>query len=310
MNDKTLAAVHLIWFSEMPSQNLSGYPSVETPDFPETERRWWVFRHPVVIRITHWINAICIFVLLMSGLQIFNAHPHLYWGKDSHFDTPLLSLKATDDDPQRGVVTLFGRTFDTTGVLGLSTFQGEETERGFPAWITLPAAQDLATGRRWHFLFAWVFVLNGFIYLGYSLATGQSKFRLIPSKDQLRHFGRSVWQHLRLRFPKGMQAKRYNVLQKLTYLILIAVLLPLQVLAGLTMSPGMDAFAPLLLEVFGGRQSARTVHFVIANLIVAFIVIHVAMVVLAGFWNNMRSMLTGWFVIDRKTAPAPEIGHE
>lgn len=295
----------------MSPEELRGYPSLQTPDFPEVERRWWVFRHPIIIRIAHWINAVCIFVLLMSGLQIFNAHPNLYWGKVSQFDAPLLSMKATDDDPQRGVTTLFGRTFTTTGILGLSTFQGEDAERGFPAWATLPASQDLATGRRWHFLFAWIFVLNGLVYLGYSIASGQFKFRLIPSADQMRHLGRSVWQHLTLRFPKGNEAKQYNVLQKLTYLILIVVLLPVQILAGLTMSPGMDAFAPFLLELFGGRQSARTVHFIVANLVLAFIVIHVVMVVLAGFWNNIRGMLTGWFVIDRKYSdPSPRAGHE
>lgn len=295
----------------MSPEELRGYPSLQTPDFREVERRWWVFRHPIIIRIAHWINAVCIFVLLMSGLQIFNAHPNLYWGKVSQFDAPLLSMKATDDDPQRGVTTLFGRTFTTTGILGLSTFQGEDAERGFPAWATLPASQDLATGRRWHFLFAWTFVLNGLVYLGYSIASGQFKFRLIPSADQMRHLGRSVWQHLTLRFPKGNEAKQYNVLQKLTYLILIVVLLPVQILAGLTMSPGMDAFAPFLLELFGGRQSARTVHFIVANLVLAFIVIHVVMVVLAGFWNNIRGMLTGWFVIDRKYSdPSPRAGHE
>ena len=295
----------------MPSKDLRGYPSPETPDFPEIERRWWVFRHPVAIRITHWINAVCIFVLLMSGLQIFNAHPALYWGVDSRFDAPALSIKETNDDPRRGTTTVFGRTFDTTGVLGVSAFQGQDQQRAFPAWATLPSDQDLATGRRWHFLFAWIFILNGLAYLGYSLATGQLKFRLIPSADQMRHFGRSLLQHLTLRFPRGTEAKRYNVLQKLSYLVLVAVLLPVQILAGLTMSPGMDAFAPFLLELFGGRQSARTVHFIVANLIVAFIIVHVAMVVLAGFWNNIRSMLTGWFVIDRESADASrEAAHE
>lgn len=289
----------------MSSKELLGYPTRETPDFAELESRRWVFRHPVVIRITHWINALCIFIILMSGLQIFNAHPHLYWGKDSQFDAPLLSMKATDDDPQRGITTIFGHSFNTTGFLGLSKYQGEDVERGFPSWATIPAARDLATARRWHFLFAWIFVVNGLLYLGYSLATGQSRFRLIPSTDQLRHFGSSLWQHLTLRFPQGTEAKRYNVLQKLTYLILIGVLLPVQILAGLTMSPGMDAFAPVLLEIFGGRQSARTVHFIIANLVLAFIIVHVAMVILAGFWNNIRSMMTGWFVIERTQEEQP-----
>jgi thiosulfate reductase cytochrome b subunit len=289
----------------MATPTLEGYPTRETPDFTEVERRRWVFRHPIVIRITHWINAICLSILLMSGLQIFNAHPSLYWGKVSTFDAPILDMKATDDDPQRGVTTVLGHSFDTTGVLGVSDYQGEDAERGFPSWITLPADQDLSTGRNWHFLFAWIFVLNGLVYLAYGALTGQLKFRMIPSGGQIRHFGASLWQHLTLRFPEGDEAKRYNVLQKLTYLIVILILLPLQILGGLTMSPGMNAFAPFLLDLFGGRQSARTVHFIIANLLVLFVLVHVVMVIVSGLSNNLRAMITGWFVIERHTSPIP-----
>ncbi len=289
----------------MTARHLEGYPTRGSPDFTEVEHRRWVFRHPAIIRITHWINAICLLILLMSGFQIFNAHPSLYWGNASTFDTPILDMKATDDDPQRGITTIFGHSFDTTGVLGSSSFEGEDTERGFPSWITLPANQDLSTGRNWHFLFAWIFLFNGLVYLGYGALTGQLKFRTIPSGDQVRHFGASLWQHLTLHFPKGDEAKTYNVLQKLTYLILILILLPLQILAGLTMSPGMNAFAPFLLDLFGGRQSARTVHFVIADLLVLFVIVHVVMVIVSGLSNNLRSMISGWFVIERHTAPMP-----
>ena len=286
-------------------RSLEGYPVPGTPDFPEVEHRRWVFRHPVLIRVTHWINAVCLAVLLMSGLQIFNAHPALYWGQVSRFDKPLLVVEATGNDDPRGITTVLGRRFDTTGVLGLSTSQGESAERAFPAWITLPSDQNLATGRRWHFLFAWLLVLNGLAYLAYGIATGQLRARLIPSRGQLRRFGTSVREHMLLRFPQGEEAKRYNVIQKLTYLAVILVLLPVQVLAGLTMSPGATAIAPWLLDLFGGRQSARTVHFVVANLLVAFVVVHVALVVLSGLWNNMRGMLTGWFVIARRTRVLP-----
>ena len=284
---------------------LIGFPALPTPEFPELEKRWWVFRHPILIRITHWINAICLSVLLMSGLQIFNAHPSLYWGIASTFDSPILDMKSTEDDPPRGVTKIFGREFDTTGILGSSEFEGETTDRGFPSWATLPATQNLSTGRNWHFLFAWIFVLNGAVYLGYELLTGQIKFRLIPSADQIRHFSSSLWQHLTFQFPQGQEAKRYNVLQKLTYLVVIAILIPLQVLAGLTMSPGMNAFAPFLLDLFGGRQSARTVHFVIAGLLVLFVVVHVVMVIVSGLANNMRAMITGWFVIQRDHKAEP-----
>ena len=287
-----------------------GFPTRSEPEVVEIVRRRWVFRHPLVTRITHWINAICLAVLLMSGLQIFNAHPALYWGKVSTFDHPFVSLGATDldSDNPRGVTTVLGHAFDTTGVLGVSNDGQDETaERGFPRWSTLPGQQDLATGRRWHFFFAWLFVINGLVYLLYGLFTGQLRFRLIPSVEQLRHIGGAIREHLTLHFPKGDEAKRYNVLQKLAYLGVIAVLLPVQVLAGLAMSPGMDSVAPFILTLFGGRQSARTIHFIIADLLVLFFVVHVVMVVLSGLTNNLRSMITGWFVIDRKKRDVPTI---
>jgi thiosulfate reductase cytochrome b subunit len=290
-----------------PDPAFIGYPALPTPEFPEIEHRRWVFRHPVLIRITHWINAICLSILLMSGLQIFNAHPSLYWGIASTFDAPILDLKSTEDDPPRGVATIFGREFSTTGILGSSEFQGETTERGFPSWVTLPATQDLSTGRNWHFLFAWIFVLNGAVYLGYGIATGQLKFRIIPTVDQIHHFSSSLWQHLTFKFPQGQEAKRYNVLQKLTYLVVIVILIPLQILAGLTMSPGMNAVAPFLLDLFGGRQSARTVHFVIAGLLVLFVIVHVVMVIVSGLSNNLRAMITGWFVIQRDREQEPAV---
>lgn len=264
-----------------------------------SEGRRWVFRHPAVIRAAHWINVVCLTVLLASGLQIFNAHPALYWGEVSTFDTPLVSMTATETDPPRGVTTLLGRTFDTTGVLGLSKDSaGGPAERGFPGWSTLPTEQNLAGGRRWHFLFAWIFLLNGLVYLAYGVATGQLGRRLIPSRDQLRHFGATLREHLALRFPKGEEATRYNALQKLTYLIVVLGLLPAQILAGLALSPGFNAAAPWVLDLFGGRQSARTIHFVIANLLVLFVFVHVAMVLVSGVWNNLRGMVTGWFSIE------------
>ena len=286
---------------------LKGVPAKSTPEFVDIHRRRWVFRHPAIIRVSHWINVVCLTILLMSGLQIFNAHPSLYWGKISTFDTPLVSIGAdTDAKPPKGAVTVAGHEFNTTGVLGLSKdSSGQMAERGFPSWITLPADQDLATGRRWHFFFAWVFVVNGLIYLVYGFMSGQFRFRYIPARDQVAHFWGSVKEHLTLHFPEGEEAKRYNVIQKLTYFAVVIVLLPLQILAGLAMSPGMDSAAPWLLTLFGGRQSARTVHFVVADLLVLFVLVHVALVIVSGLWNNMRGMITGWFVIERKSKTVP-----
>ena len=268
----------------------------------DPEKRDSIYRHSALVRVTHWINVLCLAGLLMSGLQIFNAHPALYWGKASDFDRPLLSIEAKEDDEQQrpaGVTTIFGHAFDTTGLFGLSAGpDGEDAEVAFPSWITVPGYRDLATGRRWHFLFAWLLVLNGAVYLISGFFSGHFRRDLMPDSGQLRHIGRSIADHVRLRFPEGEEAKRYNVLQKLSYLVVIFVLLPVMVLAGLTMSPALDAAFPWLAPLFGGRQSARTVHFILANLIVLFFLIHVVMVLLSGVWNNIRSMVTGRYDIE------------
>ncbi len=274
-------------------------------DVVETVRRRWIFRHPLVIRLAHWLNVVCLAILLMSGLQIFNAHPALYWGAASTFDKPFVAITddQRDDGSARGVTYVAGKSFDTSGWLGLSNFNGEATGRAFPSWATLPAHQDLATGRRWHFLFAWAFVINGLIYLLYGIGSGQLRRRLIPDGDQMRGFGSSIREHLTLHFPEGEEAKRYNVLQKLTYLVVVLGLLPLMLLTGLAMSPGVNAVVPLP-DLFGGRQSARTIHFIVTNLVVLFVIVHVGLVLASGVWNNMRSMLTGWYVIERRKLPA------
>lgn len=281
-------------------------PDKAAPERIDPHGRRLIYRHPLVIRLTHWINAAALLVLLMSGLQIFNAHPALYWGSTSTFDTPALAITSEDTSgTNRGVLYLGQHKFDTTGVLGLSKNGGVEAERAFPSWATLPSNQDLATGRRWHFLFAWLLVINGAIYLLYGLVSGQLRRRLIPESDQIRDFGGSVREHLLLRFPEGEEAKRYNVIQKLTYLGVVLVLLPAIVLAGLAMSPGVDAAWPWLTELFGGRQSARSVHFIAAGLIVLFVIVHLVLVLVSGVVNNLRGMITGWFSIGR-VRPAGE----
>jgi thiosulfate reductase cytochrome b subunit len=222
-------------------------------------------RHALATRLTHWINAVCLGFLLLSGLQIFNAWPSLYWGQvGADGDHAFLSIA------------------------------------GFPGWATLPAVQDLASGRRWHLLFAWCFVINGAIYLAYSLWSGHLRRDLLPTRGQLapRHLWHEILDHARLRFPKGEEAKRYNALQKMSYVAVALVLLPAMVLTGLTMSPGINAVVPGLLDLFGGRQSARAIHFITASLVVLFVVVHLAMVLLSGVWNNLRSMITGRYAIE------------
>ena len=221
-----------------------------------------IYRHALPVRLSHWTTALCIFILLMSGMQIFNAHPALYWGEVSTFDHPLLAPGS------------------------------------FPAWLTLPAHQDLATGRLWHFLAAWGLVASLAVYYGYGFLSGHLRRDLVPAVAELGDIRHEIAEHARLRFAKGEAAKRYNVLQKLTYLAVVLVLLPTVVLAGLAMSPGMDAAYPALLDLFGGRQSARTLHFAAAAAIALFIAVHLAMVLVSGLVNNIRSMITGIYAIE------------
>ncbi|HVJ42037.1 MAG TPA: cytochrome b/b6 domain-containing protein [Dongiaceae bacterium] len=265
-------------------------------------------RHSVVTRLTHWLNMLCLGFLLLSGLQIFNAYPQLHWGQyGADADPALFKIGASESDGgPHGFMKIGGVSVPTTGVLGLSKVEGEWTPRAFPAWLTLPSYQDLAAGRRWHFFFAWTFVINGLVYLGYGLLSGHFRRDLAPDRHELapRHIWRETIDHARLRFPSGEQARNYNTLQKLTYIIVIAGPLPLMVLTGLTMSPGVDAAFPVLLDIFDGRQSARTLHFITASLLVLFVIVHVAMVVLSGPWNNMRSMITGRYAVRQEGSDA------
>ena len=258
-----------------------------------------IVRHSALVRVCHWVNAICFVALLMSGMQIFNADPQLTWGQTTNFTRPFFSLSARENDngdPTAGVTTIFGHAFDTTGFLGASRGDdGELEEHGFPSWATLPSYQDLAMGRRWHFFFAWILVLNGLVYF-VNLILGRHIRDLWPSLADLRAIPHAIVDHLRLRFPSGDEALHYNVLQKLAYLSVV-IAFPILILAGLTMSPAVDAAFPWLLTLFHGRQAARAVHFLLATYLVLFIVVHLVMVVLSGPINNLRSMITGRYRI-------------
>ncbi|MBB3160165.1 thiosulfate reductase cytochrome b subunit [Rhizobium laguerreae] len=236
-----------------------------TTDAGMASGRALFYRHGLLVRLSHWVNVLCMTVLLYSGLQIFNAHPALYWGQYGADDDPsFISMEAEQEgDVLKGVTRIGGLSFDTTGILGVSNVDGEAAVRGFPNWLTLPSYQDLASGRRWHFFFAWLFVINGFIYLAYGFVSRHFRRDLLPAAEELKpsHLGHEIVNHARLRFPKGAEARHYNTLQKLAYLAVIFVLLPLMIGTGLTMSPGFNAVAPWLLDLFGGRQSARTLHF-------------------------------------------------
>jgi thiosulfate reductase cytochrome b subunit len=273
--------------------------------------RIFIRRHSLAVRILHWVNFITLTIMLMSGLQIFNAHPALYWGKTSHFSRPVLSMGAMQDDQGHtwGVTTVGSHTFVTTGVFGWSKgSEGTYTERGFPTWATLPGEQWLAMGRAWHLFFAWILLLNGAFYVLLGLGSGHLRRDLWLTRTDWRRLGHSFIEHVRLRFPKGDEARRYNGIQKLAYLFIVFVVAPLIVLTGLTMSPTIDAGYPWLLTLFDGRQSARTIHFICAMTFFGFFLVHVTMVILSGTWNNVRSMITGRYAIEMAPPPrAPAV---
>ncbi len=257
-----------------------------------------VYRQRRPVRLWHWLNAFTVIVMLMSGLMIFNAHPQLYWGQyGANYEVPWLDIGAADGG---GYLRVGPFTIPTTGFLGLVGGQ----QIAFPPLVTIPSGYDLATARAWHFFFAWLLVVPGLLFWLWGLATRHVQRDLVPTSDELRP--RNLWQdiknHARLRFHGGEKARRYNVLQKLSYIGVIFGLLPAMVLTGLTMSPDMDAAWPWLLDLFGGRQSARSIHFICASLLVAFILVHLLMVVLAGPLNELRSIITGWYRLPKERA--------
>jgi len=225
-----------------------------------------VRRHRLATRLWHWLNALAVIVLLMSGLMILNAHPRLYWGE-------------------------YGANFDPAWL---------ELPR-MPGWATIPSTYDLAGARRWHLAFAWLFVAGIVLFLVASAFNRHLWRDLLPRPRELApgHVWADIRDHARLKFPSGEAALRYSLLQKLSYALVILLLLPVMILSGLTMSPGMDAAWPWLLDLFGGRQSARSIHFITAAAIGLFVFVHLVMVVLAGPVNEIRSMVTGRFRIPK-----------
>lgn len=261
-----------------------------------------IYRHRLPVRLMHWVNVVCLTILLMSGLQIFNAHPALYWSDDSRDSTRVLQITQKQVGGQwRGVTRIGAVEFDTHGVLGTSRGDapGEYAARAFPSWATIPGSQWLSMARLWHFFFAWVFVLNGVAYIAWTVFSGHLRRDLIPTGTELRGIGSSLRDHLLLRHPHGEAARRYNVLQNIAYIAIVFGVLPLIVIGGWAMSPMMDAFAPGWVDWLGGRQAARTLHFIAAVLLVAFVLVHVFEVIVTGLVNNLRSMITGYWKLPK-----------
>lgn len=255
-----------------------------------------VRRHRLSTRLWHWGNALVLLVMAMSGLMIFNAHPRLYWGAyGANDDAAWLEFGAWTDAVGRnhGGITLLGHTVETTGTFGLSRgADGSELALAFPGWMTLPSTYDLAMARSWHLAFAWALAFGLLAYLLRSLTNGHIRRDLHITRAEWspRALLRDVADHLRLRFHDGA----YGVLQKIAYAGVLFGLLPLMIASGLALSPGMDAAASWLLDILGGRQSARSLHFLGLCGIALFVLVHLAMVLASGPINQMRGMITGW----------------
>jgi len=226
-----------------------------------------IHRHALATRLWHWITAIAMFIMIGSGIGILKAHPHLYWGRyGANFDSPWLSLS------------------------------------WMPGWVstglnilTLPTNYNLALSRRWHLLFALVlaFALLAFMIVSLVNRHFQRQLRVRAGELAPRNVLHDLKEHLAFRFHDPADPSAYNIFQKLSYVGVIFVLIPLLILTGLTMSPALNAAWPWLLDLFGGRQSARSIHFIAAFGITLFIVVHLVLVILAGPINELRSMITG-----------------
>jgi Ni/Fe-hydrogenase b-type cytochrome subunit len=215
-------------------------------------------KHRISTRLWHWVNLLALVILFMSGLNISNAHPWLYWGQ-------------------------WGFQPNTAWL---------DVHR-WPGWATIPGYYNLAVARDWHILFAWVFAVALIAYLLIALFNGHLRRDIVTRRKEWRwaEIRADVAAHLRLDFSHG--EGKYNFLQKLAYGLVLFVLLPLMFLSGMAISPGFDAAFPWLVEVFGGRQSARSIHFLVAWGVFGFFVVHVVLVLLSGPVRQLRDMITG-----------------
>jgi thiosulfate reductase cytochrome b subunit len=221
-------------------------------------------RHTAIVRITHWITTVCFFALLVSGIEILISHPRFYWGEAGNVLTPALfqlPIPASRSAVQTG--------YD----------------------FVLPDQNGWS--RYLHFQAAWAAVLTGFLYVVSGLLTRHFRKNLLPAGSAWRALSSVIANHLRFKPPAEGEAWSYNVLQRLTYLLVIFVLFPLVIWTGLAMSPAVASAFPAAVTVFGGQQSARTIHFFVSVFLVLFLVVHIVMVCLAGFRDRMRAMITG-----------------
>ncbi len=241
-----------------------------------------VTRHARWVRVSHWIATATVLALAFSGFVILMAHPRLYWGVAGNDLTPaLLELPIS-------------RNYKHAGYEDRAPFFGR-ADGPVSANRTYDIFNENGWARSLHFLAAWGLVLVGAAYLGIGLLLGHFRAHIWPRAAELRpHL---VWQdvidHLRFLRPPAAGGPRYNLLQKAAYSLVLFVAVPLVVLTGLAMSPAVTAALPVVERLFGGYQSARTLHFLAFAGLLLFVFVHVVMVTVSGFWRQVRAMTFG-----------------
>jgi thiosulfate reductase cytochrome b subunit len=210
-------------------------------------------RQPFLVRLTHWVFTLSFIGLVVSGIGIILAHPHFYWGETGNLQTPALFS------------------------LPLPTMLG-----GPSGW-----------GRYLHFESAWFAMLSGLLYVISGVSSNHFRRHLLPTRDQLSWSAvrTSIGNHFRLH--RTSPDEPYNFLQRMSYLAVVFLVFPLTILSGFAMSPSITSVFPWTVEVFGGHQTARTIHFFLANLLVLFLIVHIVMISISGFWPRLRAMITG-----------------
>ena len=223
-------------------------------------------RHSLLVRVTHWLTAMAFLALLVTGLELVVSHPRFYWGETGNVNTKPL-FKIPIPSSRHLVPTGYGYLLPD--------------QNGWSRYL--------------HFQSAWLLVLTGFVYVGVGLSRGHFRRELFPARPDLsaKRLMRSLAEHLRFERPGAEEAWSYNVLQRLAYLLIIFVGFPLIIWTGLAMSPSFVSAFPAAVNVLGGQQSARTVHFFLTGALLLFLLVHIFMIFLAGFWSRVRAMVTG-----------------
>jgi thiosulfate reductase cytochrome b subunit len=250
----------------------SVWPPISTSALPATMGSP---RHSLAVRITHWLTTVAFLALLVTGIEILISHPRFYWGETGNVNTPAL-FRIPIPASRQTVPTGYGYVLPD--------------QNGWSRYL--------------HFQSAWLLVFTGTIYVTFGLLEGHFRRNLLPARADLTRRGllSVIAQHFRRGPQSEDQAWSYNVLQRVTYLGVIFVLIPLAIWTGLAMSPAIASAVPAAVTILGGQQSARTLHFFVSVFLLLFLVVHVVMVCLAGFGDRVRAMITGRAAAHRERA--------